>query len=367
MSAATGPVGVGVIGAGVISTQYLESLRTFADVRVLFVADLDLDRARAKAEEFGIPGWGSVDDLLNDDAIEIVVNLTIPAVHVEIAARAVRAGKHVWTEKPFSVDRASGEELLQLAAAHGARVATAPDTFLGSGLQEAQRLIADGAIGRPLSALAVMQSPGPDMWHPSPEFLFARGAGPLFDFGPYYVTALVQNLGPVQSVSATATRAREVRVIRSGSKEGTEFPVEVPTTVSALLRFEGGGSAQALFSFDSALRRAGVVEIMGEHGTLVLTDPNQFDGTIVLHRPDAEPQEIPTTAIAGRGTGVLELARAIRAGVPERASGALAYHVVDVLLAIAEAAESGGVVEVASSVESAPTLPGGWDPRTATL
>lgn len=364
-----GRVGVGVIGAGNISTQYLTNLTVFPDLEVLFVADIDLDRAKAQAEAFGVPQSGSVDELLAHPGIEIVVNLTIPAAHVEVARRAVEAGKHVWTEKPFSLDRDSGVELLALAKEKGLRVATAPDTFLGAGLQTAQRVIESGAIGTPLSAITLFQGPGPEGWHPNPEFFFTEGGGPLLDMGPYYITTLVQNLGPVESVTAVSSQARATRVIGSGPKEGTEFPVTIPTHIGGLLRFESGASAQGVWSFESSMLRMGFVEINGSEGTLVLPDPNMHDGEITLYRRgEKEPEVIAATgSTASRGTGVLELARAIRADRPEAASGDLAYHVTDVMLSLLEAAESGEKVLVESTVVPRPALPEDWDPSEATL
>lgn len=361
-----GRVGVGVIGAGVISNQYLENLTSFPDLDVRFVADIDLARARAQADKFGVPGSGTVEELLADEAIEIVVNLTIPKVHVEVALQALAAGKNVWSEKPFALDRASGRELLDAAHAAGLRVATAPDTFLGSGIQSARRLIENGDIGAPLTALTLMQSPGPESWHPNPDFLFQEGAGPLFDIGPYYLTALVQMFGPVARVSASASRARETRVIGSGPRAGEEFAVTVPTHVSALYEFESGQTAQAVFSFDSKLGRT-QFEVAGVDGTLVVPDPNTFEGELLVHGSDGIETFPSTGTTDSRGIGVVELARAIRAGVPERASGEQAYHVLDIMVSTIEAGESRTPVEVESTVNVAPALPEDWDPRAATL
>ena len=362
-----GPVGVGIIGAGNISTQYLDNLTTFPDVAVLFIADLDAARAQEQAEKYGVPGFGSTEELLAHPDIEIVVNLTIPAVHVAVAMQALAAGKNVWTEKPIALDRESGALLLAEAQRLGLRVATAPDTFLGAGLQTGRRMIADGRIGQPLTALALFQVPGPESWHPNPDFLYAAGAGPLFDMGPYYLTTLVQNLGPVTRVAATASTSRASRVIGSGPRAGETFAVGVPTHISALLEFEGGASAQAVFSFQSHLKRAGFVEIAGTEGTLVFPDPNMFDGELVLWGDGDEPETIVTTSETGRGTGVVDLARAIRADAPERASGELAFHVLDIMVSIVEATESGSFVDVASTVDVQPPLPDGWDPRAVTL
>jgi predicted dehydrogenase len=363
----TGRVGVGFIGAGVISAQYLENLTTFPDLDVRFIADIDLERAQAQAEKFGVPGFGSVEELLRDDEIEIVVNLTIPKAHVEVALQALAAGKNVWTEKPFGLDRESGQKLLDAAHAAGLRVATAPDTFLGAGLQSARRLVESGRIGTPLTALTLLQSPGPEGWHPNPDFLFQEGAGPLFDIGPYYLTALVQLFGPVARVSAVSSKAKPVRVIGSGPRAGESFDVTVPTYVAALYEFESGQSAQSAFSFDSKLRRT-QFEVAGVEGTLVVPDPNTFDGDLTVWTADDEPAVIASVGTTTtRGTGVLELARAIRAGVPERASGEQAFHILDIMVSTIEAAESGQPVAVKSTVTVAPPLPEDWDPRAKTL
>jgi predicted dehydrogenase len=356
----TGPVGVGVIGAGVISGTYLENMTAFADLDVLFVADLDQGRAQAQAEAYGVPGHGSVDELLARDDIEIVVNLTIPAVHTQVGEQIIAAGKNVWSEKPLALDHESGAALLTAASNAGLRVACAPDTVLGAGIQTAMRAINRGDIGEPLTATTMFHVPGPDAWHPNPEFLFALGAGPLFDMGPYYITTLVHAFGAASRVGAVSSKSSAIRTIGSGPRAGVEFPVEVPTHHAAVIAFEGGQSAQSTFSF---------VEISGTEGTIVLPDPNTFEGESTLWRFG---QEEPGTIAAvgstyGRGSGVLDLARSIRAGVPERASGAVAAHVLDVLLAVSSAAESGTTVDVASSVAKPTPLAEDWDPATATL
>ncbi|MGM1062802.1 Gfo/Idh/MocA family protein [Saccharothrix sp. Mg75] len=362
----TAPVGVGVIGAGVISATYLENLTGFPDLRVLAVADLDPARAAARAAEHGVPRSGTPDELLADPEVELVVNLTTPAAHVPVGLAALDAGKHVWVEKPLALDRASGRALLDRARERGLRVACAPDTVLGAGFQTARRAVDAGRIGEPRTALALFQVPGPESWHPAPEFLFQAGGGPLLDMGPYYLTALVQLLGPVRRVTATGGRARDTRVIGSGPRAGSEFAVTVPTTVTALVEFRRGGSAQLVLSFDSALSRTGFIEVSGTGGTAVLPDPNRFDGSTALHLAgagDAGPEELAAVGhTASRGTGALELARAIRAGVPERASGELAHHVLDAMLSIEESIGRGRWVDVASTAEVPPALPADWDP-----
>ena len=357
-----------MIGAGTISDTYLENLTSFADTDVLAIGDIVPEAARLRAAEYDVAAAGDVDTVLNHPGVEIVVNLTIPAAHAEVASQVIAAGKHVWSEKPLTLDRFSGERLLNDAAAAGLRVGCAPDTFLGTGLQTACRLTEQGMIGTPLTALALLQLPGPESWHPNPAFLYAAGAGPLFDLGPYYLTALVQVFGSVSSVAALGSKARERRVIGSGPKAGEEFDVTVPSHVSALAQFESGQSAQAMFSFDSALPRT-LLEVNGTDATMLFPDPNYFDGDIAIRRRDGEDWETvaTTTAKSFRGTGVLEMARALREGRPHRAQGALAYHVLDTMIAIAESVESRAFVDVASSVDKPPLLPEDWDPMDRTV
>jgi predicted dehydrogenase len=365
----TGPVGIGVIGAGVISDQYLSNLTAAADVDVRMVADLDVDRAAARAAQFGVEASGTVAQLLARDDIEIVVNLTIPAAHVPVGLDAVAAGKHVYSEKPLGLDLASATSLVEAAEAAGLRAACAPDTILGAGLQTARRLIDDGAIGEPLTALTLFQVPGPERWHPSPEFLYAQGGGPLFDMGPYYLSTLVQCLGPATGVVARGSRARADRVIGSGPRAGTAFPVEVPTHVSGLIDFAGGASAQSTYSFQSAKELVGVVEISGTEGTIVLPDPNRYDGDVLLWRDGAdEPERVAATgSTMSRGHGVLELARAIREGRAERMSGALALHVVDLMASLQASTDHRRYVELSTTVDVVEPLPETWDPLAATL
>jgi predicted dehydrogenase len=363
-----GPVGVALVGAGVISTQYLTALSTFPDIRVLGVADLDVARARAAAETYGVPVAGDVATVLAVPEVEIVVNLTIPAAHAEVASAALLAGKHVYGEKPLALTPADGAKILAEAQAAGLRVGSAPDTFLGAGLQSAARAVAAGVIGEPVSVTAVTQGPGPESWHPSPEFLFQYGAGPLFDIGPYYLTALVALFGPVSRVSATARQARAERVIGSGPKAGTRFAVEVPTHVHALLDFTSGPSAAATFSFDSSVPRR-TIEVTGTEGTLSLPDPNTFEGPLSFQAfGEQEWRALPVTgSTAGRGMGVLDMARAIRTDCGHRASGELAQHVLDLMATITASADQHLVLPLQSGAPAVPVLPDAWDPVAPTL
>lgn len=372
------PVGIGIIGAGVISDTYLEHLGSFPDVEVLAVGDLVPERARAQADKHAVPRAGTAEDVLADPDVQVIANLTIPAAHTEVSSRAIASGKHVWTEKPVGLDRESSAALLRTAASAGLRVGSAPDTVLGPGFQTAKRVIARGDIGRPLFAQTSMQWQGPELFHPSPAFLFAQGAGPLLDMGPYYMSALISLLGPVARVGALGLKGQEERSIQVGPQAGTTFPVEVPSTISVLTAFEGGQQAQSLLSFDSPLARHGVVEIHGTEGSLVLPDPNRFEGRIALARPltsatdggplDQEWIEIEQEGVvAGRGTGLLDMVRAIAEDRPHVASGELGYHVLDVLLSAEESAASGAFVEVESTVAPVPAVPVDFDPFARTL
>ncbi|MZD10705.1 Gfo/Idh/MocA family oxidoreductase, partial [Streptomyces sp. SID5785] len=305
--------------------------------------------------------------------VELVVNLTVPAVHAEVSTAIVATGRHVWSEKPIALDLPAARALLDRAAEAGVRVGVAPDTVLGPAVQTARRAVERGDIGTVLSAHTAFQSPGPDAWHPSPEFLFARGAGPLFDMGPYYFTALVTLLGSVTRVSAVRSTGRTVRTIRTGPRAGTSFPVEVPTHVAALACYESGAVSQSVFSFDSPLAREGVVEITGTEGTLVVPDPNRFTGDVRIARgrgADGEPRWEPvpgTGAGEGRGLGVLDLARAVRTGADPVATGDLGYHVLDVLIAVDRAAATGESRQVRSRAGTVPAVPEDRDPYAATL
>ncbi|WP_194409536.1 Gfo/Idh/MocA family protein [Microbacterium cremeum] len=369
------PVGVGLIGAGNISDQYLTHLTSFPDVRVLAVGDVLEDRARAQAEKYGVPRAGGVGVVLDDPDIEIVVNLTIPAVHVEVSEAIIAAGKHVWTEKPIGIDREESQRLLSTADAAGLRVGVAPDTVLGPGVQTAKRAIARGDIGRPLFATTTFQWQGPELWHPNPAFLYAKGAGPLLDMGPYYVSTLLHVFGPVAAVAALGLQGVPTRTVKAGELAGQEFPVEIPSTLSVLMEFEQGGQAQSLYSTDSPLLRHGIVEINGTEGTLVIPDPNTFGGDITITRPltdvsvrEQEIIQVPQEGVvAGRGLGLLDMARAIREGRPHVATGEFGYHVLDTLLSIEEAAESRSFVAVSSTLDAVGSLPEGFDPLAATL
>jgi predicted dehydrogenase len=360
---------VGIIGAGNVTGQYLPSLLSYPDIQVRGIADLDAGRAASVAAEYGLPFSGTAAELLAIDDIELVVNLTTPAAHAGVALAVIESGRHLWGEKPLTMDRESAGAVLAAAATAGVAVGNAPDTILGPAIQNSQRLLTQGAIGAPQTVLTLMQGPGPDRWHPRPQFLFAPGAGPLFDIGPYYLTTMVQLLGPIAKVEAAGHRARAQRVIGAGPDAGATFPVEVDTHVSVLTTFRSGVVGTSVYSFDSTVSRQ-AFEISGAHGTLEVP-VSGFDGPTRLLRepgPDASWETIaPPGESRDRGVGVLEMARAIRAGRPPRASGQLAFHVLDVLLAIEESAASGQPVLVTSTASPVPPLDEDWSPSTATL
>lgn len=348
------PVHVGLIGCGAISQVYLNNCRGFESLRVVACADLQPDRAKARAAEFGIPRTCGVLELIHDPEIEVVLNLTNPGAHAEVALATVHAGKSVYNEKPLTIRRREARRILEEARRHGLLVGCAPDTFMGAGLQACLAAIDSGQIGKPVSATAFMMGHGPEGWHADPEFYYKRGAGPLFDMGPYYITALVAMMGPVCRVTASTGKAFESRTIGSEAKRGQVIDVEVPTHVAGTLDFESGAIATLVMSFDVWHHSLPPIEIHGTEGSLRGPDPNQFGGPVLVRRhDDKEWREVPLHASPtsrvdnARGIGLDDLCRCLRcgshggrAGLP-RASGQLAYHVLEVMHGLIDSAESG--------------------------
>ena len=358
---------VGIIGCGNISGIYLQAGDKFPILDVVACADLDLERARAKAAEYDIKAY-SVDEMLADPEIEIVINLTIPAAHTEVASAAVAAGKHPYSEKPLGLDRADGRALLDQAAAAGLRVGNAPDTFLGGGIQTCRKLIDDGWIGDPLGATAFMTAPGHERWHPDPEFFYKAGGGPMFDMGPYYLTALVSLLGPVRRVTGSTRASYAERTITSAPKFGQKIQVEIPTYVTGILDFAAGPIGTILTSFDTWAADLPRIEIYGTQGTLSVPDPNTFGGPVRVRRAGADAwSEIPLTHIYAensRGLGVADMAHAIRSNRPHRANGELAFHVLDIMCAIHDSSDQGQHIDLESSCTRPAPLPTGLLPGT---
>lgn len=346
-------VRIGIVGTGVISGAYLKSLKTLDGVEVAACADIDLARAQAKAAEFGVAKACSVEELLADPEIDIVVNLTIPAAHAEVCLKALEAGKHVYVEKPLAVTREEGKRIVELAKSKGLRAGGAPDTFLGRGIRTCRRLIDEGAIGEPLSASAFMMSRGHEHWHPAPEFYYQVGGGPMFDMGPYYLTALVTLLGPIAEISGMTRITHKERTILSQPKKGHKIQVEVPTHVAGNLRFESGAIGTMITSFDiPAGSTLPNIEIYGTLGTLQVPDPNNFSGTVRLKKyGEDEWTEIGLVepfACDARGCGVYDMAMAIREGRPHRASGELAYHVLEAMHGFHISSDEGTVYRMES-------------------
>lgn len=347
---------VGLIGCGNISGAYITGCRLFANLEVTAVADIVPAAAAAKAAEYQIPKVCTVAELLADPAIDIVINLTVPAAHAAVSLAAIRAGKHLYSEKPLAIARADGLAILQAAREEGVRVGCAPDTFLGGGLQTCRRLIDEGAIGEPVAAVAFMLSRGPEGWHPSPAFFYQEGAGPLFDMGPYYVTALVHLLGPVRQVAAMARSSFPERIAGNGDK----IAVEVPTHVAATAQMHSGAIATFITSFDSWGHSLPRLEIYGSEGSLSVPDPNTFGGPVSVRRPgQSEWEAVPLSHsdAVRRGIGVADLAHGIQHGREHRATGEMAYHVLDVMHAVYDSAISEQHVRVESTCRQPRPLP----------
>lgn len=345
---------IGIIGCGTISGIYLKSPSLFPILEIVACADIDMTRAEAKAAEHDKVQALTVDELLNHPEIEIVVNLTIPAVHAEVAEAAVSHGKSVYSEKPLALNTADGKRLLEHAKFAGVRVGCAPDTFLGGGLQTCRKLIDDGWIGAPVAATAFMMSHGHEHWHSSPEFYYQHGGGPMFDMGPYYLTALVSLLGPVQRVTGSTRTTFPERTITSQPKAGQKIQVEIPTHVVGVLDFVQGAVATIITTFDVWSAELPRIEIYGTHGTLSVPDPNTFGGPVRLRRAGStEWQEIPIPfqyTSNSRGIGVADMAHAQRSGRSHRASGDLAYHVLEIMEAIHVASDKSAHQLLSSSV-----------------
>jgi predicted dehydrogenase len=359
------PVSVGIIGCGNIFPAYVRGLRMFRILDLKACADLNPDSAKARAEEFGIESR-TINGLLADPTIDLVVNLTVPQAHARVGMDILRAGKHVYSEKPLAIDLDEGAQLLDLARESGLRVGCAPDTFLGAGLQSCRKLIDDGWIGTPTSGTAFMLQAGPESWHPNPAFFYQKGAGPLMDMGPYYVTALVHLLGPVSSVTAVTSAPRRERLATCKEQFGTLLPVDVPTHYSGSLVFASGAVVSMTISFDVHSHRHSPIEIYGSGGSLAVPDPNTFGGPVSL-RPAGckEWGEIPLVhgyPENSRGIGVADMAHAIRSGRPHRCDGALAFHALEVMQAFEKSSNLGQRVEIARASAQPAAFPLGLLP-----
>ncbi|MEK4348363.1 Gfo/Idh/MocA family protein [Paenibacillus sp. FSL P4-0184] len=362
-------VKVGIIGCGKISSIYMENCQKFEILDLVACADLDLERAKEQADKYNIPSVYTTEQLLNDPEIEIVINLTIPAVHADVCLKAIEAGKHVYVEKPLAVTREEGRQVLSAAREKGVLVGSAPETFFGSGIQTVLKLIEEGVIGEPVAATSFMMGRGHEHWHPDPEFYYAAGGGPMFDMGPYYLTALVQLLGPIRTVSGMTGKALVERTITSEKKSGNKIPVQIPTHVAGTLRFENGAIATLITSFDifggSNLPH---IEIYGTLGTIQVPDPNNFGGPVKF-RLMGQNEWTEQKLLSGydqntRGIGPADMAYAIRTGRKHRASGELAYHVLEAMWAFHDSSDTHSFYEMKSTCTRPEALPIGLAPYT---
>jgi predicted dehydrogenase len=348
-------VGIGIIGAGYISTIYLENCTTrYANLRVIGIADVMMDRAEAQANRFGIEAM-TVEQLLTHPEVEIVLNLTIPAAHGDVALQAIESGKSVYNEKPLAATREDARQIVDRAEENGLLVGCAPDTFLGAGYQTARKLLDDGAIGNPTAATAMLMLSGHERWHPNPDFYYQPGGGPMFDMGPYYLAALMSLLGPVERVAATASASFETRTIATGDRAGETVPVNTPTHIVSILNFVQGARVSLTTSFDVFETNRTTLVLYGSKGTLRLPDPNTFGGPIeILHAGSDQWEAVDL--IDGytencRGLGVSDIAYALRERRQPRASGQMGYHIVDVMHAALESSDQGRHIPITSTFD----------------
>jgi predicted dehydrogenase len=346
---------VGVIGCGVISGIYFQNLTRFEHLEVVACADLNPELSQSVSEKYPSIKAVSTEQLLADDSINLVVNLTQPGFHYEVMTSGLNAGKHVYGEKPLSISFDDSRRMLDLAARKNLRVGSAPDTFLGAGIQLCRELIDDGKIGTPIAATAFFTTPGHERWHPAPEFYYKVGGGPMLDMGPYYLTALVNLLGSAKSVSGSARITHPQRTITSEPRNGETIDVEIPTHVAGTVDFESGAVASMITSFDVWGTHLPFIEIYGTEGSLSVPNPNNFgDPVKLLSRGNDEWIEIPNDrpfAENSRGLGVADMAMSISENTPHRASGELASHVLEIMHAFGQSSDSGKRIELTSTCE----------------
>lgn len=351
---------IGVIGCGNISGFYFDFLKTFKTLQVTACTDLDMDKAGNKAAEHDIRAV-SVDEMLSDKTIGIVINLTVPKAHTEVNLQVLNAGKHVYCEKPLAINRADAAKTVTLAREKNLLAGCAPDTFLGGGLQTCRKLLDEGVIGRPVSGTAFMMCHGHEGWHPNPGFYYIKGGGPMFDMGPYYLTALVHMLGPVRRVCASTSAAFKERIAESKEIAGQRLPVQVPTHYAGVLDFHNGAVVSLVMSFDVWRHGNHCIEIHGESGSMQVPDPNTFGGPVLIaKRGEKGWNSCPLTygyTENMRGVGVADMVDALRTGRKHRCHSEMAFHVLDVISAFEESSESGRHVNITSTCERPEPLP----------
>lgn len=334
---------IGFVGVGAISGIYLENITNmFPDMEVYALYDLMEERAAAAQEKYGVPKrYTSLEALLGDPEVDIVLNLTRPYEHYAVTKAALLAGKAVYSEKPLAATLEEGRELMALAREKDLALGGAPDTFLGAGISTCKKLIDDGFIGRPVGAAAFMLCHGHESWHPDPAFYYQHGGGPMMDMGPYYLTALTELLGSVTETISVAVKSYDTRTITSQPHWGETIAVEVPTHVNGIMRFENGAVGTIATSFDVYYPEQARLEIYGTEGTLFLPDPNCFGGPVKLLKPtDGEVREIPLCfdhRENSRGLGLNTMAQAMREGKTDFAcSCSRTLHVLELLEKLAQ-------------------------------
>lgn len=346
----TSQIGVGIVGCGHISEIYLKNAPLFSVMKMIGCADIDAEAAKAKAEAHDIEAM-SVDALMADERIGLVLNLTTPQHHVPIATRALNAGKHTFSEKPLALTVVEAQSLAALAKEKGLRVGCAPDTFLGGVHQCTRAAIDAGRIGDVVAGAAFMMVPGHEAWHHNPEFYYQEGGGPLLDMGPYYLTALINLLGPVTAVTGMAKSSYATRKIARGPRQGTQFDVETPTHISGILQFERGANITITTSFDIKSHNHSHIELYGTNGSMIVADPNQFSGEIKV-RDAGEDDWVILDQVHNygdddyRALGLADMAQAIQSGRPHRAGLDLSLHVLDIMESILVSAKTGQHVKL---------------------
>jgi len=353
---------VGIVGVGNISAAYVNSAKTFPILDIVAVADLDVERAKARAAEFGILKGCSVEELIADPSIQIVINLTVPKAHGPVALQAINAGKSVFNEKPLTVTLEEGRKIVAAAKARNVRIGCAPGTFLGGGLQTCRKIIDDGTIGQPVAALAFMMCAGHESWHPSPEFYYEVGGGPMLDMGPYYITAMTHLLGAVKRVSGSAKILKGERTITSQPKSGKKITVETPDHISGTLDFASGAIGTIVTSFATYHSVLPRIEIHGTNGSLQCPDPNSLGGPIKM-RLAADPEWKDVALTHGHdgpnrwGIGVVDMAHAIRSNRPHRATGQNALHVLEIMHGFLTSSDTGKHVDIQAEFVRPKALP----------
>ena len=370
---------VGILGCGHVSDQYFEGIQRSELLEIVACADLDIERAEEKAAQHRVPRAYAPDQLIHDPEVELVVNLTPPRAHAEASLSAIAAGKHVWSEKPLAATLEAARDVLRAAEEAGLKIGCAPDTFLGGSIQTAIKLVDDGWIGEPVSGVAFVSEHGYEHFHPHVHAFYEAGGGPSLDLGPYYVTALVAMLGPVSRVTSFARATFKERVAQVGPRRGERIRVQVPTHVTGALEFASGALVTVLMSWDIWATNLPYLEIYGTAGSLSVANPDEFDGlprlrragTEELQQPPPPPGTVPWFELpliqpgdVGRGIGIADMAEALRDDRPHRASGELAYHVLEVLIGFERSAREGRHVEVVSRSARPEPLPRPIPPLT---